>query len=1282
MFQQLKPLCVKLMELTTERRISLAAQHDEFKLPHHSAPSASTPSLTLALTLQQLHALLQSQPRLPLLHSLDYLLFPLTSLLSQPIASIPGSEPSYLSALSSLSFLLGLSCMSPLSVQVTSATLCDSKSFSALFLLLVDVLRSKAPEELQLTTVLSLTALLKAAAAQLRERPTAEAAAAAVRRLKEYLFGPTFHVALGYSISLLLPLLSSRSKQLQCRVLQCVAAVVAVLADEEVGVRMLTGYMPGVLSAVHRVLVHDDKAGTRVKTAALQLMVELTVAVMSGHDVEDMDRETDSGQRRRVTDGQDKGERKEQETDTMDEQHDVQQQLHRLHALIAAASPATSSSSRSASLVHPPTLYGFASHPQSDLLVSRDMAWYHSSRQRIVLLMRQLFGASSLYPRPARLELAYVRAARWLLEQMARQLRECVVVWVEYVLAMTQHDHDAVRQEASDTLQSLPHALSSHNAAVLLSALTPQLYHHLLSLPRRIQSSISQSQLRLLHTITGYMQLIGSSSSPTDSNPLFALLTSPSAFPSLFYTLLPAFRVDSSQPHIIPLPGPTSTPSSLLTSLSNCIHLHSAKDDSTRAALLAVPRSIGRYGGVEIGYLLDALLGLLEGRARPAEDQVLGDGVLEWLVLINGILLGWCDSGCDRAAVTPYLVLVLDTYLQSPLFAPSSHPLALSLLLTGIATIAHCLQSDLSPYLMHVIFPLLSHLGSTSLLVSSSAATTLALVASALSYPSPSALVLSNMDYVVDALASQLLTSSASPASLSVMRAVLGRIEARDGQLVVLMEDVLMQLMDALNSKMAQGVGNGEGAESEADEERVVYLEIILNVVKAVRRLYNVTPPSVHPSATSGLFSSSAALPAALLLPEGEEYYSEPHIASRVQELRNRYRQEDEAQMEEAREQKAAMARESPEQWYARMEGKRQRKEERKQLGFADDDTDSEDEDEDKAAKQRHREWREKEKADEAVKPTKEQQLVIAIMARCRNWLGRGSAREQSLCVELLCDSVVVLRTIPKELFPLISQLWSPLLAMFKRYQRTTSAPPSPSSSMLTLSTTSQPSSAVHQTAVSVSVLAQCGELLAVLCETASRFLAPRFHTDLWPILSSLLASSHRQLLSLLKLSTSVPTSSSPYRLIQSCLSSLSSLLLYRDLMTTHVLSIARAVVAVLVSDALPAAIQQSAMLVMRRCAALDADVVWWVLDRVVGEHEGDSGASGTSVSMADWGVLDEWQLDRRGELRLMLHRMKENLSDNSKRYTTQRSGKEVEHNARLLMNELRAMREQRIGLD
>ena len=55
---------------------------------------------------------------------------------------------------------------------------------------------------------------------------------------------------------------------------------------------------------------------------------------------------------------------------------------------------------------------------------------------------------------------------------------------------------------------------------------------------------------------------------------------------------------------------------------------------------------------MEVGYLLDALLGVMEGRGGQVESEGFGGGVLEWLLLINGIMLGCCESGCDRAAIT------------------------------------------------------------------------------------------------------------------------------------------------------------------------------------------------------------------------------------------------------------------------------------------------------------------------------------------------------------------------------------------------------------------------------------------------------------------------------------------------------------------------------------------------------------------------------------------------------------------------------------------------------
>ena len=76
-----------------------------------------------------------------------------------------------------------------------------------------------------------------------------------------------------------------------------------------------------------------------MKIAAIHVMVDMTVATMSGYEVEEPDSETDSKrQQRQMTGGSKEDERKEQETDVTNEQRDMRQQLHRLHELVTAAS--------------------------------------------------------------------------------------------------------------------------------------------------------------------------------------------------------------------------------------------------------------------------------------------------------------------------------------------------------------------------------------------------------------------------------------------------------------------------------------------------------------------------------------------------------------------------------------------------------------------------------------------------------------------------------------------------------------------------------------------------------------------------------------------------------------------------------------------------------------------------------------------------------------------------------------------------------------------------------
>ena len=1282
-FQQLKPICVLLMEQQTQRRLHLANAaaapshqkeeegEEETKGPHPPsppsphrppAPPSTSPSSTASLlaTLESLHRLLLSLPRLPLLHSLDYVLFPLISLLSQPVRAEKSFEAAVLSGLSSLCFLLRATFDDVDSTAVAAVVIGDEKGFAGLTHLMVALIRDAQSEEVRASAIECTTHLLTSATAHLQWMEQSP--------LRSHVLSSSFHISLGYLISLLLPCIASSSRALQLTALRSVSAACALLSPSTVGVSMLTSYMPGVLSALQKLLVRDDKAGTQVKAEAIRLMTDLIATVMGGEDVHHLSSSTTANRHHQPPPSI---EEVDAEAEGAGDRAEVQRKIFHLRALVTSqsSSPTPIASEDGASLPS-----SGPAGPSAELLIPRDAAWFGETRERVSLMMRLVFAQSPVYPRSAALECQYVRSARRLLDQCGRVLRDCVIVWVEFVLAMTQHSHDEVREEAMTALSTFTTALSASTDAetslALIHSLSSRLHYHLRSLPRLLQTSTEPAQLRLLHTASGYMQLLGSitSSSTPHESPLFALLSSPSAFPQLFIQLLPALRLHSHSPLVLDSPDDSTSPLHLLRSLHNQPSFYFAPDDSVRLALFHLLRGIGEFTGDQAGQLLDALLSFL-----PGEGGGRGEGhVEEWLVLIHQVIIGLTASSSAKAS-TPYLLLALDVFIQPELFSFSQSPNVLVLLLSGVATVAWHLQKEFEPYVMHLLFPLLSHLGSASVVVSSAAMKCLRVIAAALSLESVSALVLANVDYVVDAIAAHLLSAQPTPQLLLVMRAVLSRLPPSP-QLIPLLRDTLDSIVRLLS------VSTG------GEEERLVCLEVLLGVVIAVRQWYEKEQPPLHPSARSGLFTSAKPINHTALLHEAEDYYSPRRVRERVARKREQHRRED-AEQEDV-ERTAKERRVSPTQWFAQLEAKRERREERKAMGLRDEDTDSEDDEDERSAKEQHRKWRERERKDESVQPTAEQAVVIQLLRHAKSWIGRGGVREQVLVLDLIQQAVLVLHSIPKELFPLIAQLWPAVLALLRRYQRSGSSPAV--SALTSQALMASGGSGVSESIPFVSGLLAGLELLAVLCEVASRFLATRFQSELWPVLTSVLTTYQQHMRSLVQLTAhqearahSPHTSAggeaalqlmAPHRLLVSALSSLGFLLRYPDLMRQNVLEVVKAC-RPYIDESMPAEISEKACAVFRAAFTLNADVVEWVLSQMVDEDE-DGEAEEGDVDLSCWQKVDEWGLDRRGELRLIWQRVKEerNNSSHQRLLRTQGTPSKQHDRAVLLLKELRAL--------
>lgn len=66
--------------------------------------------------------------------------------------------------------------------------------------------------------------------------------------------------------------------------------------------------------------------------------------------------------------------------------------------------------------------------------------------------------------------------------------------------------------------------------------------------------------------------------------------------------------------------------------------------------------------------------------------------------------------------------------------------------------------------------------------------------------------------------------------------------------------------------------------------------------------------------------------------------------------------------------------------------------------------------------------------ADDArTKPTREQQIVIDVLAKCRHFLSSPSIRQQYLVLSIISESVEALKDAPNQLLPAVAKIWDPV---------------------------------------------------------------------------------------------------------------------------------------------------------------------------------------------------------------------------------------------------------------
>uniref|UniRef100_F7DXG0 TELO2 interacting protein 1 n=1 Tax=Xenopus tropicalis TaxID=8364 RepID=F7DXG0_XENTR len=187
---------------------------------------------------------------------LEYILFPLRFTLKTPGLKKPGLV---LAVLDCISHLLSLTCLkNPDTLQEMFSELCSC---------LPPDKTEPVSEELKLSVVCAVRSLLSSSCAD----------------ILPMLYKPTRLPELGFTITLLLKLAEfEKSRQIRLEALYCLEALLFHNGNQESGLGdLFASFLPGLCTALTRIICGDPKQGYRVTSGALKLWANTVCTVMS-----------------------------------------------------------------------------------------------------------------------------------------------------------------------------------------------------------------------------------------------------------------------------------------------------------------------------------------------------------------------------------------------------------------------------------------------------------------------------------------------------------------------------------------------------------------------------------------------------------------------------------------------------------------------------------------------------------------------------------------------------------------------------------------------------------------------------------------------------------------------------------------------------------------------------------------------------------------------------------------------------------------------------------------
>ncbi|XP_033825762.1 TELO2-interacting protein 1 homolog [Periophthalmus magnuspinnatus] len=486
------------------------------------------------------------------------------------------------------------------------------------------------------------------------------------------------------------------------------------------------------------------------------------------------------------------------------------------------------------------------------LLVLRTEEWVKSTAARLCVLLKKIVSCTSAH-RHWRVRLALVELADLLLQRCGQSLAECMGSFLDALVGAINDDEPRIRDRCEIALREVSQRNqqincgddSSRNISKTFTDVLSENLHSLCtSLPRLMRTSDDQKKLFILNVFLGYVKLLG---------PLVSVvLASAAHLERVSKALMQVLELDVMDVRIVEEKSYTDTDIESGSSAHvHRKHFMYFTDDRIFSVLMEICRTLGYYGNLylltdhfldlyrqssvyrkQAAMVLNEIIrgaagiavatggqGLSAGPCTEEDLRAAVESIIEEYISVNNWHLMIVSEETDRdkqdqKLLSPSRLLsISDTETTSPadplhlvpFGAPAStshlHQLnsniwQLCVQLEGISCFAQALGQGFCPLLMTSLYPVFEKAGEENLLVSQTALDCMWGICKACGYPSLKELINENSDYLLNDISLNLQRLSQHPQAPRVLTVMLTH---SDCSMLPLVGDIVQDVLTALD---------------------------------------------------------------------------------------------------------------------------------------------------------------------------------------------------------------------------------------------------------------------------------------------------------------------------------------------------------------------------------------------------------------------------------------------------------------------------------------------------